>query len=80
MQIILISPVLAMIYLLRKGPRGGGKSMGNNFFGDMLGISKSGSKIYTNDNVKERFKDVAGMTGPKQEIMEFVNFLKEPQK
>jgi AFG3 family protein len=57
---------------------GGGGGMN-----DMFGMSKSNAKQFGGEDglkIKTRFKDVAGNEGAKAEIMEFVDFLKNPKK
>ncbi|PIA14346.1 ATP-dependent metallopeptidase Hfl [Coemansia reversa NRRL 1564] len=64
------------IYFSRKAPGAGGGSGGA---GGIFGIGKSRARMYNKEtDVKIAFKDVAGCDEAKEEIMEFVKFLKEP--
>ncbi|KAK6460713.1 AAA+-type ATPase [Scheffersomyces coipomensis] len=49
--------------------------------GGIFKIGKSKAKLFNQENeVKIKFKDVAGCDESKEEIMEFVKFLQDPQK
>ena len=51
--------------------------------GDMFGMGKSNAKQFGGEDgkkIKTRFRHVAGNEGAKAEIMEFVDFLKDPKK
>ncbi|KAF9022502.1 ATP-dependent metallopeptidase Hfl [Hymenopellis radicata] len=77
--ILQLAPTIATIafiyWLTRKSGAGGGGS------GGIFSFGKSKAKLFDKDTqVKIKFSDVAGMDEAKEEIMEFVQFLKEPQK
>ena len=76
---------------MSKGPKGGPKSksggMSNEnkgsggMFGDLFGVGKSNAKVYGIDKkMKTKFAHVAGLETAKEEIKEFVDFLKFPKK
>merc|ERR1712102_267825 len=57
------------------GGRGGRGGMGGGMFGGMM---QSTAKVINPSEINVAFKDVAGCEEAKIEIMEFVNFLKNP--
>ena len=48
--------------------------------GGIFSVGKSTGKLADKDQVKVTFKDVAGVYGAKEEVMEIVDFLKKPGK
>ena len=63
--------------------RGIGRNMGGGGPGGPGGIfnvGKSTGKLAEKDSIKVTFKDVAGLYGAKDEVMEIVDFLKNPKK
>ncbi|KAI3371468.1 hypothetical protein L3Q82_023576 [Scortum barcoo] len=65
-----------LLFTLRRGPMGGGPGGGR---GGPFSMSESTAKMMK-DNIDVKFKDVAGCEEAKLEILEFVNFLKNPQQ
>ncbi|XP_072242614.1 mitochondrial inner membrane m-AAA protease component AFG3L1-like isoform X2 [Leuresthes tenuis] len=64
-----------LLFTLRRGPMGGAAGGGRGPFS----MSESTAKMMK-DNIEVKFKDVAGCEEAKLEILEFVNFLKNPQQ
>ena len=60
--------------------RGFNRSAGPGGAGGIFSVGKSTGKLAEKDSIKVTFKDVAGLYGAKEEVMEIVDFLKNPRK
>ncbi|KDQ12937.1 hypothetical protein BOTBODRAFT_112270 [Botryobasidium botryosum FD-172 SS1] len=75
------APTLLLAGLLFYMSRRAGGGAGSGGAGGIFGIGKSRAKMFNKEtDIKVKFADVAGMDEAKEEIMEFVKFLKEPSK
>lgn len=72
-------PTILIVGLLAWVSRRAGGGVGGS--SNMFGFGKSKAKMFNHDSaVKVKFADVAGMDEAKTEIMEFVSFLRTPER
>ena len=75
----LIFPLL-LIFMWIFMFRGINRNAGGGGPGGVFHVGKSTGKLAEKNEMKVTFKDVAGLYGAKEEVMEIVDFLKNPQK
>ena len=75
----LIFPLL-LIFMWIFMFRGINRNAGGGGPGGVFNVGKSTGKLAEKNEMKVTFKDVAGLYGAKEEVMEIVDFLKTPQK
>ena len=70
--------VLMWVFMFRGMNRNMGGGAGGP--GGIFNVGKATGKLAEKSSIKVTFKDVAGLYGAKDEVMEIVDFLKNPQK
>ena len=78
----LIFPLLLILmwtFMFRGMNKGMGGGSGGGP-GGIFNVGKAPGKLAEKDSIKVTFKDVAGLYGAKDEVMEIVDFLKNPSK
>lgn len=63
-------------YVFRQAKGGGGQGGGTNVFT----MGKSRAKMFLPSTIKEKFSSVAGATEAKEELLDVVDFLRNPEK
>ena len=75
----LVLMIAVWLFIMRRMSGGGAPGAGGG--SQIFNIGKSKAKVFDKDTeVKTTFDNVAGMTGAKEEVLEIVDFLKNPKK
>ena len=76
MLAVLIFGMMVIVYFLRQARNQGGGGGGSNIFG----MGKSRARLFMPSTIKEKFTDVAGADGAKEELQDVIDYLKDPKK
>ena len=76
LPLVLLIVLWVWMFRSMNAQRGGGGAGGMNPFN----VGKATGKLTDKDKVNVTFKDVAGLYGAKEEVMEIVDFLRNPKK
>ncbi len=69
--LIIFAPLIFVIYLFRRMSRSGPLQ-------SALGVGRSRAKVFDAERPQTKFADVAGYDGPKEEVSEIIDFLRNP--
>ena len=75
--LFLLLPFIFVFWLFRRMSRGAGAAGGLQ---GILGVGRSGAKVFDAERPDTKFSDVAGYEGVKSEISEVVDFLRNPER
>jgi cell division protease FtsH len=75
--LFLLLPFIFVFWLFRRMSRGAGAAGGIQ---GILGVGRSGAKVFDAERPDTKFSDVAGYEGVKSEISEVVDFLRNPDR
>ena len=78
-MLVVVAVLFILFMILMNGQMVGG-GMGGGGNNRMMNFGKSRAKLTTQENMKTRFEDVAGLIEEKEELVEVVDFLKDPDK
>ncbi len=73
--LIILAPLIFVIYLFRRMSKGAAGQLQG-----ALGVGRSRAKVFDAERPQTKFSDVAGYAGPKEEISEIIDFLRNPAR